>query len=87
MQGPKSHEQQLRILENKPDIPDQRQTQARVRHQDESHSPLNAALRKSEFPVSRQGMNQEGDHNKHNDGQWSAHKAQRPTYSVEKQIK
>jgi hypothetical protein len=87
MQGPKTHEQQLRILEKKPDVPDQRQTEARVGHQDESHPPRNAGVRQSEFPVSRQGMNQESDHNKHNDGERSAHKPQKPTDLVEKQTK
>ena len=81
MQGPKTHEQQLRILEKKPDMTDPRHdappaTSRAVRHPN---------ARQSEFPVSRHGMNQESDHNKHNDPGQSGHKPQHHTSDQEKQ--
>jgi hypothetical protein len=78
MQGPKTHEQQLRILEKKPDVPDQRQTEPQALPENASHPPFNPGARQSEFAVSRQGMNQESDHNKHNDVGQSGHKPQKP---------
>ena len=79
MQGPKTHEQQLRILENKPDVPHRRQAdmaleQAAGNKTKLQHKP---AARESEFSVSWRGMNQESDHNKHNDPGQSGHKPQR----------
>jgi hypothetical protein len=41
--------------------------------------------RQSEFPVSSHGMNQESDHNKHNDAGQSGHKPQQHTPAEEKQ--
>ena len=81
MQGPKTHEQQLRILEKKPDMTDPRhdrppETSRAVRHPE---------ARQSEFPLSRHGMNQESDHNKHNDSGQSGHKPQQHTPEQEKQ--
>jgi len=81
MQGPKTHEQQLRILENKPDMPD-------ARHEDtpaDTHAVKHPEARQSEFPVSRGGMNQESDHNKHNDPGQPGHKPQKHTEAEEKQ--
>jgi hypothetical protein len=50
MPGPKTHEQFTRDLERKPDRGDQaRPTKAKQPHPDK--------VRKSEFPISRQGMN------------------------------
>ncbi len=72
MQGKKTHEQQLRILENKEDVPDLRQRKA-------PNEPAHIASREkreSEFAVSRGGVNQESDHNKHNDEGQSGHKPQ-----------
>ena len=72
MQGKKTHEQQLRILENKEDVPDLRQRKA-------PNEPTHVASREkreSEFAVSRGGVNQESDHNKHNDEGQSGHKPQ-----------
>jgi hypothetical protein len=81
MQGPKTHEQQLRILEKKPDMPDTRP--------DPPPPPTpavrNSDARQSEFPVSRHGMNQESDHNKHNDEGQTGHKPQQHTPAEEKQ--
>ena len=86
MQGPKTHEQQLRILERKPDVPDERQVEqlhghnvddVRVHHAD-------AQARQSEFAVSRGGLNQESDHNKHNDSGQSGHKPQKPMAAQQK---
>jgi len=81
MQGPKTHEQQLRILERKPDMPD-------GRHEAPSSAPQavkHAEARQSEFPVSRGGMNQESRHNKHNDPGQSGHKPQKHTAAEQKQ--
>jgi hypothetical protein len=86
MQGPKTHEQQLRTLEKKPDVPDSRQiNQAREPSGDSSHRPPRPAARASELPVSRRGMHQESEHNKHNDAGQQGHKPQQHTRSEEKQ--
>ena len=89
MQGPKTHEQQLRILEKKPDdLPDRRQTEmALEQSEDNSRLQRRPTARESEFPVSRSGMNQESDHNKHNDPGQPGHKPQQPTVLQEKQNK
>src|SRR3954468_7144346 len=68
LRGKKTHEQQLRTLERKPDVPDARQVEeenARMKH-DGSAKTANRGGRQSEFPVSRGGLNQESQHNKHN---------------------
>jgi hypothetical protein len=80
MQGKKTHEQQLRILENKDDVPD-----ARKRNRPEERAHVAARdERESEFAVSRGGVNQESDHNKHNDGDQTGHKPQEHTSAEEK---
>ena len=81
MQGPKTHEQQLRILEKKPDMPDARQNAPAPT----SHAVRHPEARQSEFPVSHGGMNQESDHNKHNDGGQLGHKPQKHSPAEEKQ--
>jgi hypothetical protein len=67
MPGRKTHEQQVRMFERKPDVPDARATEAAMKHvgQDAANIPKRD-IRQSEFPVSHQGMNQESEHNKHN---------------------
>jgi hypothetical protein len=79
LQGRKTHEQQIRMLEGKPDLPDARQmdrdhlrTQAGV-----TKLPKHDEARQSEFPVSRGGLNQESQHNKHNRQQETGHKPQK----------
>jgi hypothetical protein len=69
-QGRKTHEQQLRILERKPDYPDERQVgQEIARSQDRGKARLpNRKARQSEFAISRGGLNQESQHNKHRAG-------------------
>jgi hypothetical protein len=58
MHGRKTHEQFTRNLERKPDLDaPMDQTKAKQPNMD---------VRDSEFAVSRQGMNQESEHNKHN---------------------
>jgi hypothetical protein len=74
MQGKKTHEQQLRTLERKPDYPDSGRTDAADKDQ-QRHQPDTQA-RESEFPVSRGGLHQESDHNKHNRSGQSSHKPQ-----------
>jgi len=79
-QGKKTHEQQLRILERKPDVPDARQIEeeaARTQH-DSGAKTAKRSGRQSEFPVSRGGLNQESQHNKHNHSGQSGHKPQKP---------
>ena len=72
MQGPKTHEQQLRTLERKPDMNSPAQNAG-------AHGSPDRKARQSEFTVSRQGMNQESQHNKHNDGGQQGHKPQQHT--------
>jgi hypothetical protein len=74
MQGPKTHQQHLRNLERKPDL-DRAQAPSRRRPE----------ARQSEFAVSRQGMNQESSHNKHNDRGQQGHKPQQHSPAEEKQ--
>jgi len=63
MQGPKTHEQQLRILERKPDVPAQRQADLAIERAGMNKVKVqgNPTARESEFPVSQRGMNQESD--------------------------
>jgi hypothetical protein len=81
MQGKKTHEQQLCILENKDDVPD-----ARRRGNPTIERPHIPARdeRESEFPVSRGGVNQESGHNKHNDTGQSGHRPQQHISAEEK---
>ena len=87
MQGKKTHEQQLRTLERKSDVPDGRQTEADLARGGEdahAHHPDRSA-RDSAFPVSRGGANQESrDHNKHNHGGQPGHKPQEHSPAQEK---
>jgi hypothetical protein len=86
-QGKKTHEQHLRTLERKPDVPDARRQAAFPAANEKPHaeSPKHAA-RQSEFPISPSGMHQESrDHNKHNDPGQSGHKPQEPNPAQEKQ--
>ena len=78
MQGPKTHEQQLRTFERK---------SGTAGGENEASLPRNSnpSARQSEFPISRRGMNQESDHNKHNDGGQSGHKPQKHTPAEEKE--
>ena len=86
MQGPKTHEQQRRMLENKPDVPDVRRDSKAAASRDQASPPLqHPERRQSEFPISRQGMNQESDHNKHNDAGQSGHKPQQHSEAEQKQ--
>lgn len=61
LQGRKTHEQQLRMLERKPDVPDSRQVEqeiARIQQGGAVRHPRRDA-RQSEAPVSRGGVNKE----------------------------
>ncbi|MBB4256679.1 MULTISPECIES: hypothetical protein [unclassified Bradyrhizobium] len=86
MQGRKTHEQQVRILERKPDIPDARELDQASGRNVEGTAAHRARpeARHSEFPVSRGGLNQESDHNKHNDAGQSGHKQPKPTAAQQK---
>lgn len=77
-QGKKTHEQFVRTLERKDDVPKARE----MEQLEESYpagvgrGPRNPEARQSERLVSRRGMNQESQHNKHNDPGQSGHKPQ-----------
>lgn len=86
MPGRKTHEQQQRMLERKPDVPDTRQLeQAQGRNPEDTrvHAPRREA-RQSEFPVSWGGLNQESDHNKHNDAGQRGHTPLKPASTQQK---
>lgn len=77
MQARKTHEQQLRILQRKPDVPDRRQMDAALAEHETSDQPRRprTGARESEYAVSRGGLNQEDrQHNKHNHQTQSGHK-------------
>ena len=74
MQGRKTHEQHQRILERKEEGLHHRDAAGRQGAQMEQ-----SGARQSEFLVSRHGMNQESQHNKHNRGGQSGHKPQQHT--------
>lgn len=82
MTGRKTHEQQIRTLERKADLPDLRRTETELREsaaEAEHHREPRRSARASEFPVSRAGMNQESrGHSKQNRGGRSGHKGQTP---------
>lgn len=66
MAGRKTHEQQIREFERKPDYPreqDLHETNEEVLRNPPAKTPKEG-VRQSEFPVSRQGMNQESRHRK-----------------------
>ena len=88
MQGKKTHEQQRRILERKSDVPDARRTAEEAANragQDTTAHRARAGARQSEFPVSRGGLNQESDHNKHNHPGQGGHAPQQPGPAEQKQ--
>jgi hypothetical protein len=88
MQAKKTHEQQLRILQRRPEVPDRRRLDAELPHAGEQATKpraLRARSRNAEFPVSRGGMNQESrDHHKHNRPGQTGHKPQRHSPAEEK---
>ena len=72
MQARKTHEQHVRMLERKPDVPGARRTEAEL-----GEPRARAARRRgrqASFPVSRGGLNQESQHNKHNHQSQTGHK-------------
>lgn len=80
LQGKKTHEQQLRMLERKPDFPDARRIEeeaGNIPRDAPPRAPKHIEARQSEFPVSRGGLNQESSHNKHNRGGQAGHKPQK----------
>jgi len=84
--GDKTHEQQLRMFERKPDVPDPRRTAEAL--QEEHSGPAEATAdepRDEKYPVSPQGLHQENrDHNKHNHQGQSGHRPQSHTPDQEK---
>lgn len=91
MQGKKTHEQLVRTLERKDDVPKAREM-GQSEASPDRQAPVAAqpvkdqAARQSEMAVSRGGMNQESrDHNKHNNPGQSGHKPQKHSPAEEKQ--
>jgi len=76
-QGRKTHEQQLRMLEGKPDFPDERQLDSELARLGSARSIRHQEARQSEYAVSRGGLNQESQHNKHNRQEQPGHKPQK----------
>jgi hypothetical protein len=85
LQGKKTHEQQLRMLERKPDVPDARQLEDNESIMDSVARLPKRQARQSEFPLSYAGMNQESKHNKHNRRSQAGHKPQKPRANAPKQ--
>jgi hypothetical protein len=79
MQGKKTHEQQLRILERK----EGQNPEAPALQPQGDHPPREPEARQAEFPVSRGGLHQESQHNKHNDPGQAGHKPQTHTAAEE----
>ena len=69
MQGNKTHEQFLRNIQERDDVPKPGDPASVPPPVDEAHPVKNPEARQSEFPISRGGLNQESHHNKHNDGE------------------
>lgn len=64
-QGRKTHEQQFRTFERKPDVPDPRNPASMPeREPGIAARDRKDKARQSEFPISHRGMNQESKHNK-----------------------
>jgi hypothetical protein len=79
MQGRKTHEQQTRMVQKMPDVPDARRIAQELSNASRSapRPPVDAGARQSEFPLSRGGMSQESrDHNKHNHSGQAGHRRQ-----------
>jgi hypothetical protein len=71
-QGEKTKEQQRRTLERKPDMPREDDDGAMAADDTDDDRPapnMDRSKRQSEFSVSRGGMNQESQHNKHRAGE------------------
>ncbi|MGA7328850.1 MAG: hypothetical protein WBX25_31275 [Rhodomicrobium sp.] len=86
-QGRKTHEEQIRILERKPDVPEKSEMDAANSSPPEERNfrPPRAGVRESEFPVSRGGLHQESrGQNKHNKGGKGHHKPQKHSPAEEK---
>jgi hypothetical protein len=86
MQGNKTHEQLVRKLERKDDVPKQGETEGIAgAPEGATQTPHDRDVRQSEFSVSRGGMHQESrDHNKHNNPGQSGHKPQEHSPAEEK---
>src|SRR4051794_23021475 len=78
LQGRKTHEQQLRMLERKPDFPDQRQLDSELgRAQAGAKSQRHGEARPSEFRRSPSGLNQESHPNNHSHQNQGGNKPQK----------
>ncbi len=86
MQAKKTHEQFLRGVERKDDVPKAREAEAAKDGRPAvTRTPEDEEARQSEMAVSRGGMNQESrDHNKHNNPGQSGHKPQKHGPAEEK---
>jgi hypothetical protein len=86
-QGRKTHEQFLRTLEHKDDVPKAGEAEGlEAEPTVTTRAPHDPEARQSEMPVSRSGMNQESRaHNKHNNPGQSGHKPQKHSPAEEGQ--
>ena len=84
-QGQKTHEQHLRMLERRDDMPKASEVEVSAGGGASVQPPHDADARQSEFSVSRGGMHQESrDHNKHNNSGQAGHKPQKHSPDEEK---
>ena len=84
-QGKKTHEQFLRNLERKEDVPKETEMERLTEPSDVTRTPHARSARLSEMPVSQRGMHQESrDHNKHNNPGQRGHKPQKHSPAEEK---
>ena len=74
MQGKKTHEQLVRTLEHKDDVPKPGDPASAGAAAEATRPANHPEARQSEFPVSRGGLHQESQHNKHNEGGQEGHK-------------
>jgi len=73
--GNKTHEQFLRTVERKDDLPKPGEPHTAIEARDPAtHPPHHPGARQSEFPVSRGGIHQESQHDKHHDAEKGAPK-------------
>ncbi|MBR0857505.1 hypothetical protein [Bradyrhizobium liaoningense] len=86
MQGRKTHEQQVRILERKPDVPDARELDRALSGSVEESTVHReqAEARHSESPVNRGGLSQESDHNKQKEFGQGGHNRPKPMPAQQK---
>ena len=86
MQGPKTRAHQRQIRQDNLTSGGRRRRQGQL-EQGENGASLQewSSIHEGEIAMSRKAINQESDHNKHNEAGQSGHKAQQHTVAEEKQ--